>query len=47
MKAMCYRGPYKVRAEEKDVPTIEHPKDAIVRVELAAICDRICTSLTA
>ena len=38
MKAMTYRGPYKVRIEEKDVPSIEHPNDAIVRVELAAIC---------
>jgi threonine dehydrogenase-like Zn-dependent dehydrogenase len=35
---MVYRGPYKVRVEEKDIPTIEHPNDAIVRVELAAIC---------
>jgi len=38
MKAMVYRGPYKVRIEEKDIPRIEHPNDAIVRVELAAIC---------
>ncbi|MFL6169019.1 MAG: zinc-dependent alcohol dehydrogenase [Ornithinibacter sp.] len=38
MKAMVYRGPYKVRVEEKDVPTIEHPNDAIVRVTTAAIC---------
>src|SRR4051795_5439940 len=38
MRAMVYRGPYKVRVEEKDVPAIEHPNDAIVRVELAAIC---------
>ena len=38
MKAMSYRGPYKVRIEEKDIPAIEHPNDAIVRVELAAIC---------
>src|SRR5690625_3577858 len=35
---MVYRGPYKVRVEEKDVPRIEHPNDAIVRVTLAAIC---------
>jgi threonine dehydrogenase-like Zn-dependent dehydrogenase len=35
---MVYRGPYKVRVEEKDVPAIENPNDAIVRVELAAIC---------
>ena len=35
---MVYRGPYKVRVEEKDVPRIEHPNDAIVRVVRAAIC---------
>ncbi|WP_345800386.1 zinc-dependent alcohol dehydrogenase [Microbacterium sp. AZCO] len=38
MKAMVYRGPYKVRVEEKPEPRILHPNDAIVRVELAAIC---------
>ncbi len=38
MKAMVYRGPYKVRVEDKPDPRIEHPNDAIVRVELAAIC---------
>jgi threonine dehydrogenase-like Zn-dependent dehydrogenase len=38
MKAMVYRGPYRVRVEEKDRPRIEHPNDAIVRVTLAAIC---------
>ncbi|MGC5172254.1 zinc-dependent alcohol dehydrogenase [Micromonospora sp. DT81.3] len=38
MKAMTYRGPYKVRVEEKPDPKIEHPNDAIVRVTLAAIC---------
>src|SRR3954470_16591734 len=38
MRAMTYRGPYKVRVEEKEIPSIEHPNDAIVRVELAAIC---------
>ena len=32
MRAMTYRGPYKVRVEEKDRPRIEHPNDAIVRV---------------
>jgi threonine dehydrogenase-like Zn-dependent dehydrogenase len=35
---MAYRGPYKIRVEEKDIPAIEHPNDAIVRVTLAAIC---------
>jgi len=38
MRAMTYRGPYKIRVEEKDRPRIEHPNDAIVRVTLAAIC---------
>ncbi|KQU06935.1 alcohol dehydrogenase [Rhodococcus sp. Leaf7] len=38
MKAMTYRGPYKVRVQDKDMPTVEHPNDAIVRVEMAAIC---------
>jgi alcohol dehydrogenase len=35
---MVYRGPYKIRVEDKDMPRIEHPNDAIVRVTLAAIC---------
>jgi threonine dehydrogenase-like Zn-dependent dehydrogenase len=35
---MVYRGPYKVRVEDKDIPAIEHPNDAIVRVTMAAIC---------
>src|SRR5206468_12392343 len=33
-----FRSPYKVRVQEKDVPRIEHPNDAVVRVTLAAIC---------
>lgn len=36
MQAMVYRGPYRVRVEEKDIPKIEHPNDAIVRVTTAA-----------
>jgi alcohol dehydrogenase len=36
MRAMVYRGPYKIRVEEKDIPALEHPNDAIVRVRLAA-----------
>ena len=35
---MVYRGPYRLRVEEKDRPRIEHPADAIVRVTKAAIC---------
>ena len=36
MRAMVYRGPYKVRVEEKDPPKIEHPTDAIIQVQRAA-----------
>ena len=38
MRAMVYRGPYRIRVEEKPIPEIEHPNDAIVRVTCAAIC---------
>ena len=38
MLAMTYRGPYRVRLDEKPMPEIEHPKDAIVRVTRACIC---------
>ncbi len=38
MRAMVYRGPYRLRVEEKDIPAIEHPNDAIVKVQMAAIC---------
>jgi threonine dehydrogenase-like Zn-dependent dehydrogenase len=38
MLAMNYRGPYRVRAERKSDPLIEHPGDAIVRVTRSCIC---------
>ncbi|MFB2554507.1 zinc-dependent alcohol dehydrogenase [Herbiconiux liangxiaofengii] len=38
MQAMVYRGPYKIRVEEKAHPRIEHPNDAIIKVTLASIC---------
>lgn len=38
MLAMNYRGPYRVRTEQKPDPVIEHPNDAIVRVSRACIC---------
>lgn len=38
MQAMTYRGPYKIRVENKPDPRLVHPNDAIVRVTLAAIC---------
>lgn len=38
MLAMNYRGPYRVRVEQKPMPRIEHPRDAIVRVTRSCIC---------
>jgi S-(hydroxymethyl)glutathione dehydrogenase/alcohol dehydrogenase len=38
MLAMNYRGPYRVRAEQKAMPSIHHPQDAIVRVSRTCIC---------
>jgi threonine dehydrogenase-like Zn-dependent dehydrogenase len=38
MLAMDYRGPKRVRIEEKPMPVIEHPRDAIVRVTRSCIC---------
>jgi threonine dehydrogenase-like Zn-dependent dehydrogenase len=38
MRALVYRGPYRVEVRDKEMPRIEHPNDAIVKVELAAIC---------
>jgi threonine dehydrogenase-like Zn-dependent dehydrogenase len=38
MDAMDYRGPNRVRVERKPVPTIQHPRDAIVRVTRSCIC---------
>lgn len=38
MLAMDYRGPYRVRPEQKPEPVIEHPNDAIIRVTRSCIC---------
>lgn len=38
MLAMNYRGPYRVRVQQKPDPVIEHPRDAIVRVSRSCIC---------
>lgn len=35
---MTYRGPYRVRTEQKPMPEILHPQDAIVKVERSCIC---------
>ncbi|MPR37274.1 zinc-dependent alcohol dehydrogenase [Salmonirosea aquatica] len=38
MLAMNYRGPLRVRIDQKPMPEIEHPEDAIVRVTRSCIC---------
>jgi threonine dehydrogenase-like Zn-dependent dehydrogenase len=38
MLAMNYRGPYRVRVDQKPLPQIMHPEDAIVRVTRSCIC---------
>ncbi|WP_342647891.1 zinc-dependent alcohol dehydrogenase [Mucilaginibacter sp. CSA2-8R] len=38
MLAMNYRGPFRVRVEQKPYPEILHPNDAIVRVTRSCIC---------
>ncbi|WP_345156574.1 zinc-dependent alcohol dehydrogenase [Pontibacter saemangeumensis] len=38
MLAMNYRGPKRVRIDQKPMPEIEHPQDAIVRVTRSCIC---------
>jgi len=38
MLAMNYRGPRRVRADQKPMPEILHPNDAIVRVTRSCIC---------
>ncbi|WP_207426737.1 zinc-dependent alcohol dehydrogenase [Pedobacter sp. SYSU D00535] len=38
MLATSYRGPFRVRVEQKPYPEILHPQDAIVRVTRSCIC---------
>lgn len=38
MKALFYDGPFKVSIQETDIPKIQHPDDAIIKVTTACIC---------
>lgn len=38
MLAMNYRGPRRVRVDQKPYPELKHPEDAIVRVTRTCIC---------
>jgi glutathione-independent formaldehyde dehydrogenase len=38
MRAVVYKGPFKVEVEDVPDPRIQHPNDVIVRVTSTAIC---------
>ncbi|KXT04420.1 hypothetical protein AC578_3602 [Pseudocercospora eumusae] len=38
MKALHYDGPFKVSVKEIDIPKIQHPDDAIIKVTTSCIC---------
>lgn len=40
MKAVVFKGPYKVEVEQRPIPTIRDPTDVIVKVIYSALCGR-------
>ena len=38
MKAVVYKGPFKLAVEEVEDPKIQEPLDAIIRITTANIC---------
>lgn len=42
MKALFYEGPYKVAVKETDMPKLQHPDDAIIKVTTSCICGSDC-----
>lgn len=40
MKAVVFKGPYKVAVEERPIPQIQDPTDMIVKVTYTAVCGR-------
>lgn len=38
MKALHYDGPFKVSVKDIDLPKIQHPDDAIIKVTTTCIC---------
>jgi len=38
MRAVVFKGPFEVAVEDRDVPTIKQPTDAILRVTSTALC---------
>ena len=40
MRAVVFKGPFKVALEERPVPKIQDPRDVIVKVKNTALCGR-------
>jgi glutathione-independent formaldehyde dehydrogenase len=38
MRAVVYKGPFKVDVEQVPDPRIEHPSDAIIKITSSCIC---------
>ncbi|KAL6236552.1 hypothetical protein BDW75DRAFT_108565 [Aspergillus navahoensis] len=38
MRAVIFKGPYKVAVEERPIPQIQHPEDIIVKATYTALC---------
>ena len=40
MRAVVFKGPYKVELEDRQIPQIKEPTDIIVKVKHTALCGR-------
>jgi threonine dehydrogenase-like Zn-dependent dehydrogenase len=40
MRAVVFKGPFKVELEDKPIPQIKEPTDIVVKVKYTALCGR-------
>jgi threonine dehydrogenase-like Zn-dependent dehydrogenase len=40
MRAVVFKGPFKVEVEDRPIPQIMEPSDIIVKVKYTALCGR-------
>lgn len=40
MKAVVFKGPYKIAVEDRPIPMIVDPTDAVIKVSYTALCGR-------
>jgi threonine dehydrogenase-like Zn-dependent dehydrogenase len=45
MKAVIFKGPLKVALEDRPIPTIQDPKDVILKVDYSALCGRLVSKI--